>query len=80
MPGGFRGVEGPRGPTKTTRSDEINEDFLVHAALYTHGGYIVDWKVIAGKGGYWIESLAPRPIWQFMSMISQLTGGKKNDS
>lgn len=58
----------------------IDEEYLTQAAFFTHGGYIVDWKIIAGEGGYWIESLAPRPIWQFMSTISQLTGGKKNDS
>jgi len=53
------------------------EEHLVHAASFTHGGYTVDWKIIAGEGGYWIESHAPRPIWQFMSMIAYLQEEKQ---
>ena len=50
-------------------SDDVSywEDWLTIEAIYTHGGYEVDGKVIGGVGNYWIQSFAPKPLWIFMS-------------
>jgi hypothetical protein len=59
-------------------SDDVTywEDWLTIEAIYTHGGYEVEWKVIGGVGSYWIQSFAPKPLWIVMSYADAYIKGE----